>query len=99
MVEVRVEKVLINKFSNFLPLAKSFKTFLGSNNVCSVHEWKGVFRNENVLFKMTSVCGHVMSLDFVGMKYRFFGSSTSSIFNEKLKFHQNSFARQIQFMG
>ncbi|XP_055302573.1 DNA topoisomerase 3-beta isoform X2 [Sitodiplosis mosellana] len=38
----------------------------GSNNACSVHEWKGVFRNENVTFKMTSVCGHVMSLDFVG---------------------------------
>lgn len=38
-----------------------------------MHEWKGVFRNENVTFKMTSVCGHVMSLDFVG-KYRFFVS-------------------------
>lgn len=38
----------------------------GSNNACSIHEWKGLFRNENVTFKMTSVCGHVMSLDFVG---------------------------------
>lgn len=40
--------------------------FLGSNNACSVHEWKGQFRNETVNFKMTSVCGHVMSLDFIG---------------------------------
>lgn len=31
-----------------------------------VHEWVGKFRGETVLFKMTSVCGHVMSLDFVG---------------------------------
>lgn len=39
------------------------------NGACSVHGWKGrkgVFRNENILVKMTSVCGHVMSLDFVG---------------------------------
>lgn len=31
-----------------------------------MHEWKGTFHNENVTFKMTSVCGHVMALDFVG---------------------------------
>jgi DNA topoisomerase III len=34
--------------------------------VCSVHEWQGHFKNESVRFKMTSVCGHVMSLDFPG---------------------------------
>ncbi|XP_014227771.1 DNA topoisomerase 3-beta-1 [Trichogramma pretiosum] len=38
----------------------------GSNGSCSVHEWVGQFRNETVNFKMTSVCGHVMSLDFIG---------------------------------
>ncbi|XP_023245675.1 DNA topoisomerase 3-beta-1 isoform X2 [Copidosoma floridanum] len=38
----------------------------GSNGSCSVHEWMGQFRGENVNFKMTSVCGHVMSLDFIG---------------------------------
>ena len=38
----------------------------GSNNACSVHEWKGTFRGESVTFRMTSVCGHVMSLDFIG---------------------------------
>lgn len=38
----------------------------GLNNACSVHEWSGNFRGENIHFKMTSVCGHVMSLDFVG---------------------------------
>ncbi|KAB7499440.1 DNA topoisomerase 3-beta-1 [Armadillidium nasatum] len=30
----------------------------GFNNTCSIHEWKGVFQNQSVLFKMTSVCGH-----------------------------------------
>lgn len=40
--------------------------FTGSNGSCSVHEWVGQFNNETVNYKMTSVCGHVMSLDFVG---------------------------------
>ncbi|XP_076113744.1 DNA topoisomerase 3-beta-1-like [Mytilus galloprovincialis] len=40
----------------------------GSNGACSVHEYRGVFppTGENVFFKMTSVCGHVYGLDFVG---------------------------------
>lgn len=38
----------------------------GFNGACSVHEWTGVFREQSVRFKMTSVCGHVMSLDFPG---------------------------------
>jgi DNA topoisomerase IA len=29
-----------------------------------VHEWHGVFRGEPAAFKMTSVIGHVYSLDF-----------------------------------
>ena len=33
---------------------------------CSMHEWNGKFYGENVRFKMTSVCGHVMTLDFPG---------------------------------
>lgn len=36
----------------------------GFNNACSVHEWSGKFMNMQCKFKMTSVCGHVMSLDF-----------------------------------
>lgn len=36
----------------------------GFNNACSIHEWSGKFMNYQVRFKMTSVCGHVMSLDF-----------------------------------
>lgn len=32
---------------------------------CPVHEYQGKFRGEPVYFKMTSVCGHVMSLDFL----------------------------------
>ncbi|XP_050068683.1 DNA topoisomerase 3-beta [Anopheles maculipalpis] len=38
----------------------------GSNSACSVHEWVGQFRGETTRFKMTSVCGHVMGLEFVG---------------------------------
>lgn len=45
---------------------KKKNVFPGSNGACSVHEWKGVFQGESVLFKMTSVCGHVMALDFIG---------------------------------
>jgi DNA topoisomerase III len=40
--------------------------YLGMNSACSIHEWNMNFRGENVHFMMTSVCGHVMSLDFVG---------------------------------
>ena len=35
--------------------------FLRSN---PVHEYETTFRGEKVNMKMTSVCGHVMSLDF-----------------------------------
>uniref|UniRef100_A0A182V738 DNA topoisomerase n=1 Tax=Anopheles merus TaxID=30066 RepID=A0A182V738_ANOME len=38
----------------------------GSNSACSVHEWVGQFRGETTRFKMTSVCGHIMGLEFVG---------------------------------
>ena len=38
----------------------------GFNGACSIHEYTGRFHGENVRFKMTSVCGHVMSLDFTG---------------------------------
>ena len=39
----------------------------GSNNSCSVFEWADSFppTGEKVKYKMTSVCGHVMSLDFL----------------------------------
>lgn len=38
----------------------------GFNGACSVHEYSGSFQGQSVHFKMTSVCGHVMSLDFIG---------------------------------
>lgn len=40
----------------------------GSNSACSIHDFTCKFpaTGENVRFKFTSVCGHVMSLDFVG---------------------------------
>ena len=38
-----------------------------ASTACQVHEFVGAFRGEpSVRFKMTSVCGHVMSLDFQG---------------------------------
>lgn len=40
--------------------------YLALNGSCSIHEWIGQFRSETVNFKMTSVCGHVMTLDFIG---------------------------------
>ncbi|XP_047005827.1 DNA topoisomerase 3-beta-1 isoform X2 [Ictalurus punctatus] len=38
----------------------------GLNGACSVHEYTGFFMGQGARFKMTSVCGHVMSLDFTG---------------------------------
>ncbi|XP_061621102.1 DNA topoisomerase 3-beta-1 isoform X2 [Phyllopteryx taeniolatus] len=37
----------------------------GLNASCFVHEFTGIFQGQTVRFKMTSVCGHVMSLDFI----------------------------------
>lgn len=39
----------------------------GFNGACSVHDWTGRFLGESVRFKMTSVCGHVLTTDFVGV--------------------------------
>ena len=39
----------------------------GVSPACQVHEYVGPFQgHSSVRFKMTSVCGHVMSLDFQG---------------------------------
>ena len=38
----------------------------GSNGACSIHEYSGRFRGKDALFKFTSVCGHVMCVDFPG---------------------------------
>ncbi|KAM4649102.1 DNA topoisomerase 3-beta-1 isoform 2-T5 [Amazona ochrocephala] len=38
----------------------------GLNGACSVHEYTGSFVGQSAHFKMTSVCGHVMTLDFIG---------------------------------
>jgi DNA topoisomerase-3 len=36
----------------------------GWNGACSIHEWSGRFQSRAARYKMTSTCGHVMSLDF-----------------------------------
>ncbi|KPJ18846.1 DNA topoisomerase 3-beta-1 [Papilio machaon] len=56
---------LAQNLANILSNGKC-STTKGSNGACSVHEWNGTFKNEPVRFRMTSVCGHVMSLDFTG---------------------------------
>lgn len=50
----------------FLPPAGSMSSHKGLNGTCSVHEYTGTFAGQTVRFKMTSVCGHVMTLDFLG---------------------------------
>ena len=46
----------------------SMTTRKGSNSACSVHEYRARFNaiNDIAFFKMTSVCGHVYGLDFIG---------------------------------
>ncbi|XP_073954639.1 DNA topoisomerase 3-beta [Choristoneura fumiferana] len=56
---------LAQNLANILSNGKC-NTNKGSNSACAVHEWNGTFKNEPVRYKMTSVCGHVMSLDFTG---------------------------------
>uniref|UniRef100_A0A1A9ZLV4 DNA topoisomerase n=1 Tax=Glossina pallidipes TaxID=7398 RepID=A0A1A9ZLV4_GLOPL len=72
-----------------------------ANNNCPVHEWTGQFRNQTVLFRMTSVCGHVMSLEFAG-KYNswdkvdpieLFGCPTEKK-EANPKLHMNSYLAQ-----
>ena len=47
---------------------RNFNTRKSICGACPVHEYEGFFppgSNRRVKFKMTSVCGHVMSLDFL----------------------------------
>lgn len=37
----------------------------GFNGACSIHEWNGTFMNSQARLKMTSVCGHVLGVDFI----------------------------------
>nr|XP_049620180.1 DNA topoisomerase 3-beta-1 isoform X2 [Syngnathus scovelli] len=43
----------------------NFTSRKGLNASCFVHEFIGIFQGQSVHYKMTSVCGHVMSLDFI----------------------------------
>ncbi|VUZ53848.1 unnamed protein product, partial [Hymenolepis diminuta] len=57
----------------------------GSNGACSVHEWNGNFRGESVHFKMTSVCGHVMTLDFNGRYNKWDAVDPIELFTAKVE--------------
>lgn len=37
----------------------------GLSSACSIYEYDGTFHGQPAKFKMTSVCGHVMSTDFL----------------------------------
>lgn len=54
---------LAHSIAKFLSKGQ-MSTRKGLNGACSVHEYNGQFNNEPAKFKMTSVCGHVMTLDF-----------------------------------
>ncbi|XP_018021494.1 DNA topoisomerase 3-beta-1, partial [Hyalella azteca] len=45
---------------------RSQRSKKGANGACSTHEWVGTFQGHPARFKMTSVCGHVMTCDFPG---------------------------------
>lgn len=54
---------LAQSIAKFLSCGQ-MKSRKGFNGACSVHEFTGTFQGGAVKFKMTSVCGHVMTLDF-----------------------------------
>ncbi|XP_077731094.1 DNA topoisomerase 3-beta-1-like [Canis aureus] len=47
------------------PSPGNMSSHKGLNGTCSVHEYSGTFAGQPVRFQMTSVCGHVMTLDFL----------------------------------
>lgn len=55
---------LAASLANILSNGKN-STRKGFNGACSVHEWTGTFMNAPAKFKMTSVCGHVLGVDFI----------------------------------
>nr|CAG4643714.1 EOG090X00WU [Lepidurus arcticus] len=58
------EKPLLAETIAKILSGKNYKHRKGFNGSCSVYEWTGTFKGEPAFFRMTSVCGHVMSLDF-----------------------------------
>lgn len=65
----------------------------GLNGACSVHEYTGSFVGQNVRYKMTSVCGHVMSLDFTGKPFYLLTVKNKMFFNPFLQ----KFRRFVKF--
>merc|ERR1711892_958358 len=39
-------------------------TRLGKSGACKIHEYEGTYKGERAQFRVTSVCGHVFSIDF-----------------------------------
>ncbi|GCB67900.1 hypothetical protein scyTo_0000790 [Scyliorhinus torazame] len=61
----------------------NFNSRKGLNGVCSVHEYPGTFLGQSVRFKVTSVCGHVMTLDFIDFGDERIGTLTNSSYADK----------------
>jgi len=59
---------LAQSLSKILAKGGQITSRKGFNGACSVHEFVTRFppTGETMRFKFTSVCGHVMSLDFLG---------------------------------
>ncbi|GMS83825.1 hypothetical protein PENTCL1PPCAC_6000, partial [Pristionchus entomophagus] len=63
VVMVAEKPMLADSIAKLLSDGKATKR-KGWNNACSVSEYSGQFMGERAFFKVTSTCGHVMSVDF-----------------------------------
>uniref|UniRef100_F1KW18 DNA topoisomerase n=1 Tax=Ascaris suum TaxID=6253 RepID=F1KW18_ASCSU len=64
VIMVAEKPMLAESIAKLLSNGKAQKR-KGRNGVCSVSEYDGEFMGRSVRFKVTSTCGHVMSLDFL----------------------------------
>ena len=56
---------------------------------CKVHEYRGNFRGRDANFKVTSVCGHVFSIDFEGKYNNWEKTDPAELFKARIKDEQS----------